>query len=438
MDEYKNEKDLTENTDERVVFDGFTPNNPEEDLGKKPNLNFDPTLDFSDSMEDQAFNGTENPENTEKPKKKKKEKEPKDIDDFKESKLQDFFHAVFKGFKKSNRKIGVIYDTIKGIIIVLVLFFLIIFFGSSIIHNLIRVVELSNEYDGKYKNLQTAGDGMINVYSEGNGERTIVILPQFGISNPVMQYKSFADVLSSSYRVVTVEPMGYGFGLSTKTERTNQNIIKELREGLKNAKIEGPYILLTFSNSSIYADYYAREYPEEVMGIISINPMFPEELDNENFKDDYLPNYISNVKFYSVISFSGVVRWMSYLKPETFDINLMKDNSSYGDKELEVYRYLLANKFLTSTQKKELNKLQKNMEGIKDYKYASDLTTLQVFTSDYIDETTKRTEEVGKYAMKLISNPDKQKVRSLDGELKDYLYNKDMTKQLKMIIATYY
>ena len=436
MDEYKNEKDLTENTDERVVFDGFdTKNNQEQDIGKKMNLNYDPTLDFSDSMPEDT--GKE-PENTEKPKKKKKEKEPKDIDDFKESKLQDFFHAIFKGFKKSNRKIGVIYDTIKGIVIVLLLFFLILFFGSSIIHNLLRVVELSNEYDGKYKNLQTAGDGMINVYSEGKGERTIVILPEFGVFNPVMQYKSFADVLSSSYRVVTVEPMGYGFGLSTKTARTNQNIIKELREGLKKAKINGPYILLTFSNSSIYADYYAREYPEEVMGIISINPMFPEELDNENFKDNYLPNLISNVKFYSVASFSGVFRWMSYIKPSKFNIDLMKENDSYGDKELEVYRYLLANKFLTSTQRKEIDKLQKNMEAIKDYKYANDLTTLQIFTSDYVEETSKRTEDVGKLAKNIIRNPDMQKIRSVDGKLTDYLFNKEMTKQIKMIIATYF
>ena len=70
-------------------------------------------------------------------------------------------------FKKAHRKIAILLDSIKSIIIFFLLIFLIIFFMSSIVHNIIRVVEASNEYSGKYKNTFNAGDGMINVYSMG-------------------------------------------------------------------------------------------------------------------------------------------------------------------------------------------------------------------------------------------------------------------------------
>lgn len=72
-----------------------------------------------------------------------------------------------KFFTNTHRKVGILLDSLKGFFIVLILITLIVFFGSAIIHNILRVVEASNEYKGKYKKLYTAGNGMINLYSEG-------------------------------------------------------------------------------------------------------------------------------------------------------------------------------------------------------------------------------------------------------------------------------
>ena len=142
---------------------------------------------------------------------------------------------------------------------------------------------------------------MINLYSVGEGDRTIVILPSIGEASPVLEYKGLADSLSSGYRVVIAEPLGYGYSLSTKDKRTSENIVNELREALVNAKIEGPYILLSFSNSSIYSEFYSQKYPEEINGIIAIDPVYSESLNSENFVDNYLPNAVANVKFNSIV-----------------------------------------------------------------------------------------------------------------------------------------
>ena len=72
-------------------------------------------------------------------------------------KEQEYEKIEFKKKRKgkflvrTNRKIGILLDSIKGFFIVLILITLITFFASAIVHNILRVVEASNEYHGKYK-----------------------------------------------------------------------------------------------------------------------------------------------------------------------------------------------------------------------------------------------------------------------------------------------
>lgn len=341
-------------------------------------------------------------------------------------------------FNKTNIKISILMDSIKGFFIVLIILIGIVFFASSIIHNILKILEVSDENTGKYNNLYYAGDGMVNIFSEGNGDKTFVILPQIGNYSPVVEYKALADSLSNNYKVVIVEPLGYGYSLSTKEKRTSKNVVNELRDGLKNAGIEGPYTLLAFSNSSIYAEYYSQKYPDEVNGIITINAIYPESLKSETFKNKYLPNVISNVKFYSMVSVSGLFRWQSYISPSTFSIDKMQSNNSYSKEEIEIYRNRIANRFLTKEMKNECYKLQDNMKELADYKFNENLPTIQIITTSYRDEYLERAENISKYATNLITNKDIQKVRTVEGEINDYLLTDNKIKDLKSIIKMYY
>lgn len=344
----------------------------------------------------------------------------------------------FKFFVRTHRKIGILVDSIKGFLIALLLIILIVFFMSAIVHNILRVVEASNDYNGKYKKLYTAGKGMINIYTEGEGERTLIILPQIGDSSPIMKYKALADSLSSGFKVVIVEPLGYGNSLSTKDKRTSKNIINELREALINSNINGPYTLLTFLNSSIYADYYSKEFPEEINGIISVNSYYSESLENERFRDKYLPNLVNNIKFYSVVSFSGLFRWESYIQPSKFNIDKMQELNSYDSDEIKLYRNRIANKFFTKEMRREADKLKDNMNELSDFKYNENLPTLQIITTSYRDEYLDREENISRYATNLITNNQLQKIRTIDGNLNDYLFTSNGIKELRNIINMYF
>jgi pimeloyl-ACP methyl ester carboxylesterase len=298
------------------------------------------------------------------------------------------------------------------------------------------VAEVTAGYEGEYKKLYSTNDGtaVMNIYEVGESNSTIVILPGYAVTSPVLEYKALADSLSSNFKVEIVEYLGYGYSNSTTDERTSENIINEIRQALASAKVSGPYILLSFSTSSIYANYYAQNFPDEVSGIISIDGMYADSLKNANYKEKYLPNLITNIKFYSVASYSGIFRWMTYLKPEAFNLDKMQSNSSYSSEDLKLYRTVLANKFLSKAMRNEISKLQDNMESVKNYTYSENLQTLQILTEDTIDEYSQREENIEKYAKNLITNKEIQKVVTLDGDLSDYLFEKSDIQALTILI----
>lgn len=120
------------------------------------------------------------------------------------------------------------------------------------------------------------GKGKINVYSEGNGDSTIVMLSGAGVSSPVLEYRPLYRRMSDKYRIAVIEKSGYGLTESTGTARTVENMVNESREALRGADIKPPYILMAHSYSGFEAIYWANTYPDEVIAVISIDMGLPE------------------------------------------------------------------------------------------------------------------------------------------------------------------
>lgn len=57
----------------------------------------------------------------------------------------------------------------------------------------------------------------MNVFIQGEGEETVVLLPGYGTAAPALDFKFLVDELSPFYKVVVIEPFGYG--LSDLTEK---------------------------------------------------------------------------------------------------------------------------------------------------------------------------------------------------------------------------
>lgn len=128
------------------------------------------------------------------------------------------------------------------------------------------------DVNGKRMHIYDKGD-------EGNGKDTIVLLPGLNVILPSVDFKPLMDELSEKYNVAIVEYFGYGFSDKTNTPRTNENYVEEIRKSLANAGFKPPYILMPYSASGIYAEYYATKYPQEVKALILLDTTSSAEKD---------------------------------------------------------------------------------------------------------------------------------------------------------------
>lgn len=122
-----------------------------------------------------------------------------------------------------------------------------------------------------YGQLVNVDDGKMHIYSIGNGEKTIVLLPGMGTCLPSADFGPLMRKLSEKYTVVCIEYFGVGFSSETSKPRTVENYVEETRTTLSKSGFEGPFVLMPHSVSSIYSEYYASKYPEEIQAIISLD-----------------------------------------------------------------------------------------------------------------------------------------------------------------------
>ena len=322
-------------------------------------------------------------------------------------------------------KIFGILDLVKDFFIVWGLKILIVIFALVIIHNIIKISEISSRYSGEYKNLTPIYEDekkFMNYYEVGEGP-TVVILPEFGSQSPVIQYKTLVDSLKDTHRVVVVEYFGYGFSMSMqKHERINDVIIEEILKLLEYRQISGPYTLIAADTSSIYAMRFHQRYPELVSSIISIDSVYPAEC-KDNYRMSVIRDRVSNVNISSIWELTGFERILSYLSPKTFYIDKMKElNNNYTKEEISIYRNRIGSAYLTRTMVKEINKLEENMEQMKDYNYPSGLPVLQILSSEkkeiyeYAKNSGESKVNLIDLAEGLISNAEIQKIEVVKGD----------------------
>ena len=116
----------------------------------------------------------------------------------------------------------------------------------------------------------------MNVLIQGEGEETIVLLPGYGTAAPALDFKLLIDELSPFYKVVVVEPFGYGLSDETEKERTTENMVSEVHEALQQLNIDR-YMLMGHSISGIYGLDYVNKYPNEVSAFVGIDSSVPTQ-----------------------------------------------------------------------------------------------------------------------------------------------------------------
>jgi pimeloyl-ACP methyl ester carboxylesterase len=123
--------------------------------------------------------------------------------------------------------------------------------------------------------LVPVNDHRLHVYAEGEGDLTLVFMSGSGTPAPALDFRPLYRRLSDDYRTVVVERAGYGWSEEGGTSRDVDTVLNETRRALASAGESGPYVLLPHSMSGLEALHWANVYPDEVAGIIGLDPAVP-------------------------------------------------------------------------------------------------------------------------------------------------------------------
>ena len=171
-----------------------------------------------------------------------------------------------------------------GKVLLVLLIVLVVLLGAVFAYNRIMLAKeepLMQEHIGQY--VEVDGHKM-NIYTEGEGEHTLLFLSGSGTAAPVLDFKSLYSLLNNDYKIVVIEKFGYGFSDVAGTERSFETILRQDREALAKAGIEGPFVLCPHSMSGLEAIMWAQDYPDEVEAIGGLDMALPRSYDGFDFE----------------------------------------------------------------------------------------------------------------------------------------------------------
>ena len=189
----------------------------------------------------------------------------------------------------------------------------------------------------------------INVYVEGDGLETIVVLSGAGIASPILDFKEVSESLSKQYKVVIVERAGYGYSDDSNHSRDVMEVLSETRQALSQANITGPFIILSHSMASLESLAWQEKYPDEVKALIGLDWALPSSY--ENLKD--------NQALLTLAYWSSKIGLLRYF-PESFYIK----NQTLTETERQQYKLLAYKQLLSQAMLHESRLAKENAKKV--------------------------------------------------------------------------
>ena len=162
---------------------------------------------------------------------------------------------------------------IKKVFLIIICIFILFLLSTFIINKILLAKEKKMLIEAGYYNSVSVGDYSLNVYDFGNkeGKHTFIGISGRGVFDYSIRMDNLMKDFIKDNRIVVVDRAGYGLSDDTRKPQTLERIVNDYRTALKNAGIEGPYILLPHSIGGAYATYWVSKYPEEIEGIVFLD-----------------------------------------------------------------------------------------------------------------------------------------------------------------------
>jgi len=233
-----------------------------------------------------------------------------------------------------------------------------------------------------------------------DNDKTIVVLPGLGLPSPVLLYDDITESLSTDFKVITIEPFGYGLSDQVLEKRTVENIVSEIHTCLQKLGID-KYYLMGHSIGGIYSLVFDDKYPDEVLGFIGL---------------DNTPNNYEMVGFAptpeAIFTFVKIADKYQFLQlyPEeaTQDLQLllsmMKMYQTHTEEDLNNIEVVLRYTYYSPNTVNESDLVVDNMAYTKNMRFHCPVLMFLASESVASEEKWKPLHEA------MIANPDKSEI----------------------------
>ncbi len=246
---------------------------------------------------------------------------------------------------------------ILGIIIIIILFIAVIIIFALMINHNNQLKKEAKEYLPP-GNIIEVNYKKLHLYTEGEGDFTLVFMAGHGTSSPTLDFKPLWVRMVDAYRIAVIEKSGYGWSETSNSPRDIDTMLEETRKMLKLSGEKGPYVLFPHSMSGLEAIYWVQKYPDEVKAIIGLDPCTPETI-------DLLPEPQKiQLNFMYFISRIGLSRFMPESQVSE-NLPLMKSDE-LSEEDKNQYLSVFYKSTFTKDMLREVNYLKDNAKTVAE------------------------------------------------------------------------
>lgn len=134
----------------------------------------------------------------------------------------------------------------------------------------IPIEQVQDAYVRPHDRIEVEPGRRMNVYCIGSGSPTVIF--ESGLSDWSNTWPLIQPAVSRRTRACSYDRPGMGYSDPSPHHPTPANAVKDLHTLLDQASIKGPLVLVGHSLGGFYMKLYAATYPDQVAGIVLIDP----------------------------------------------------------------------------------------------------------------------------------------------------------------------
>jgi len=282
--------------------------------------------------------------------------------------------------KKKRSLKRIILRVLLWIFIVLIAF-IILFICYTLICNRTDKRKLK-KYSDKYSNKVEINSRQMSYSIVGeNNNQTIAILPGMACPSPITELKPIAEALSDKFKVVIIEPFGYGFSDDiVDSNRDFGTMISEIREGVKKIGID-KYYVMGHSMGGFFSLKWANQYSDEVLGVIGLDSSVSGT--EKDVSNDELIGHYKKDKIFSSL---GITRLALKLFPSIAPIDR---SYPYTEEELDIENLLIINNTYSNGAWDDIVTILDRLSSLEGVKFPDHIPSLTFLSNDTIKQNPK-------------------------------------------------